>query len=307
MTGFTAPAWRYFSGNAFGSWEYIPSADALSVGNSSTPIYLNNGKLTTGTALATVATSGSYNDLSNRPTIPDISTKVSKSGDTMTGSLLVNSNSGEQVVRVQSTRSGVTRDIGMMVGNSSRNEGLWSYSKGAWILYNDTDGNAFFNGSLKVTNASSNSAAIRLDPSAIDVYPYSSSSINIDGGGTGSISMTGYIKLMNSGYTSANTRASYSGIINPSSTVNTYIKINSVVNSTLSKAQWALVFLSSGNTSFFALRLLRKNDGGTLQSVNAASNGTSIVTITHDPTYGIRLQNTSSTAHVYYAIFVLST
>ena len=289
MTGFTAPAWRYFSGNNFGSWEYIPSADTLSVGNSSTPVYLEDGKLKAGSAL------------------PDISTKVSKSGDTMTGSLLVNSNSGEQVVRVQSVRSGVTRDIGMVVGNSSRYEGLWSYSKSAWILYNDTDGNAFFNGSLKVTNASSNSAAIRLDPSAIDRYPYSSSSINIDGGGTGSISMTGYIKLMNSGYTSANTRASYSGIINPSSTVNTYIKINSVVNSTLSKAQWALVFLSSGNTSFFALRLLRKNDGGTLQSVNAASNGTSIVTITHDPTYGIRLQNTSSTAYVYYAIFVLST
>ncbi len=289
MTGFTAPAWRYFAGNNFGSWEYIPSADALSVGNSSTPVYLDNGKLKAGSAL------------------PDVSTKVSKSGDTMTGSLLINSNSGEQVVRVQSTRSGVTRDIGMMVGNSSRNEGLWSYSKGAWILYNDTDGNAFFNGSLKVTNASSNSAAIRLDPSAIDGYPYSNSSINLDGGGTGSISMTGYIKLANSGYTSANTRANYSGVINPSSTVNTYIKINSVVNSTISKAQWALVFLSSGNTSFYALRVLRKNDSGTLQSVNAASNGTSIVTITHDPTYGIRLQNTSSTAYVYYAIFVLST
>lgn len=37
--------------------------------------------------LATVATSGSYTDLTNKPTIPDISTKVSKSGDTMTGIL----------------------------------------------------------------------------------------------------------------------------------------------------------------------------------------------------------------------------
>ena len=40
--------------------------------------------------LATVATTGSYTDLSNKPTIPDISTKVSKSGDTMSGDLHFN-------------------------------------------------------------------------------------------------------------------------------------------------------------------------------------------------------------------------
>lgn len=39
------------------------------------------------TDLKSVAFSGSYNDLSDKPTIPDISTKVSKSGDTMTGCL----------------------------------------------------------------------------------------------------------------------------------------------------------------------------------------------------------------------------
>ena len=39
--------------------------------------------------LKTVAFTGSYNDLTNKPTIPDISTKVSKSGDTMTGNLNV--------------------------------------------------------------------------------------------------------------------------------------------------------------------------------------------------------------------------
>lgn len=37
--------------------------------------------------LATVATSGSYNDLSDKPTIPDLSGKVDKAGDTMTGDL----------------------------------------------------------------------------------------------------------------------------------------------------------------------------------------------------------------------------
>jgi len=41
------------------------------------------------TDLKTVAFTGSYSDLSDKPTIPDISTKVSKSGDTMTGNLIL--------------------------------------------------------------------------------------------------------------------------------------------------------------------------------------------------------------------------
>ena len=45
----------------------------------------------TGLGLATVASSGDYGDLTNKPTIPDISTKVSKSGDTMTGYLSMKS------------------------------------------------------------------------------------------------------------------------------------------------------------------------------------------------------------------------
>lgn len=40
-----------------------------------------------GDSLASVAFSGSYNDLSNKPTIPDVSGKVNKSGDTMSGQL----------------------------------------------------------------------------------------------------------------------------------------------------------------------------------------------------------------------------
>lgn len=48
--------------------------------------------------LATVATSGSYNDLSDKPTIPDISTKVSKSGDTMSGQLQFSDNSKANIV-----------------------------------------------------------------------------------------------------------------------------------------------------------------------------------------------------------------
>lgn len=38
-------------------------------------------------SLAAVATSGSYNDLSDSPTIPDVSGKLDKSGGTMTGAL----------------------------------------------------------------------------------------------------------------------------------------------------------------------------------------------------------------------------
>ena len=46
------------------------------------------------TDLKTVAFSGSYNDLSDKPTIPDISTKVSKSGDTMSGNLTIDRQNG---------------------------------------------------------------------------------------------------------------------------------------------------------------------------------------------------------------------
>ena len=46
------------------------------------------------TDLKTVAFSGSYNDLSDKPTIPDISTKVSKTGDTMSGDLTIDRQNG---------------------------------------------------------------------------------------------------------------------------------------------------------------------------------------------------------------------
>lgn len=64
----------------------IPSAQVNSDWNASSGV----AQILNKPSLATVATSGSYNDLSNKPTIPDISTKVSKSGDTMTGLLNLN-------------------------------------------------------------------------------------------------------------------------------------------------------------------------------------------------------------------------
>lgn len=49
----------------------------------------NYNDLSNKPSLATVATSGSYNDLSNKPSIPDVSGKVDKTGDTITGTLIL--------------------------------------------------------------------------------------------------------------------------------------------------------------------------------------------------------------------------
>lgn len=66
--------------------------------NDSTDVYTAISAKADSSDLATVATSGSYNDLSNKPTIPDISTKVSKSGDTMSGQLQFSGNSAANIV-----------------------------------------------------------------------------------------------------------------------------------------------------------------------------------------------------------------
>ena len=48
------------------------SESSSTVGGATQPIYLNAGTLTAGTALSSVATSGSYTDLSDKPTIPTV-------------------------------------------------------------------------------------------------------------------------------------------------------------------------------------------------------------------------------------------
>lgn len=108
MTGFTAPAWRYFAGNNFGSWEYIPSSDALSVGNSSTPVYLEDGKLKT--------ISSGYLPLS---------------GGTM--------NAGARITFTNSaSEDGVYLNNGsyqlrLIIGSGGVNRGLWDGSR--WMIY----------------------------------------------------------------------------------------------------------------------------------------------------------------------------
>lgn len=76
------------------------------------------------TDLKTVAFSGSYNDLSDKPTIPDISTKVSKSGDNMTGNLTMK---GKDVI-LGTTGSG-SNDSGDLVynyGNGNEKVRIWT-------------------------------------------------------------------------------------------------------------------------------------------------------------------------------------
>ena len=110
MTGFTAPAWRYYAGGNFGSWEYIPSADALSVGDSSTPVYLENGKLKT--------ISSGYLPLA---------------GGTMSaGAKITFTNSA--------TEDGIYLNNGsyqlrLIIGSGGVNRGLWDGSR--WMIYED--------------------------------------------------------------------------------------------------------------------------------------------------------------------------
>lgn len=86
-----------------------------------------------------------------------------------------------------------------------------------------------------------------------------------------------------------------SDYVNTSSTIDTGVYLKS------GGGELALVFLRSGDgNSFFAARLLR-NNGGSLQSINLASNGTSHATITLNGST-IRIQNTNSSYRLYYKI-----
>lgn len=87
------------------------------------------------TDLKTVAFSGSYNDLSDKPTIPDISTKVSKSGDTMSGQLVIRSSGAEVGLGVDYNHSYTnSRRAGIDVGNNIPN-GTSGSTYGAIALY----------------------------------------------------------------------------------------------------------------------------------------------------------------------------
>ena len=103
--------------------------------------------------------SGSYNDLDDKPTIPDISEKVSKSGDTMTGELL----SADRSMRIQDITQARVFSIETASGGRvqlhyapSGNHGIYSYGYGdslsdttaftsspQWIICRNADGKVF--------------------------------------------------------------------------------------------------------------------------------------------------------------------
>lgn len=102
------------------------------------------------TDLKAVAFSGSYNDLSDKPTIPDISTKVSKSGDTMTGELEIRRATGvDAQFRSTNTTSGEQISFGW--GSGGINRGIWDTQFSKWI-FRSTGTDVTVNGSTVPAN-----------------------------------------------------------------------------------------------------------------------------------------------------------
>ena len=102
------------------------------------------------TDLKTVAFSGSYNDLTDKPTIPDISTKVSKSGDTMTGELEIRRATGvDAQYRSTNTTNGYQISFGW--GSGGTNRGIWDTEFNTWI-FQSTGTNVYVNGSIVPVN-----------------------------------------------------------------------------------------------------------------------------------------------------------
>ena len=103
------------------------------------------------TDLKTVAFTGSYNDLSDKPTIPDISTKVSKSGDDMTGALTMK---GQDInLGTASSSSNDSADLVWQYGNGNEKARIWAddtYTSGVGLNYrvNKSDGTQLYAGRL---------------------------------------------------------------------------------------------------------------------------------------------------------------
>jgi hypothetical protein len=93
--------------------------------------------------------------------IPDISTKVSKSGDTMSGNLLI-SGAGEKYFRAMNTDTGCAIYLDSDVGG---NHGIWTngyyngsqfVSSGKWALYRNTSGTVILNGNATADESGNN-------------------------------------------------------------------------------------------------------------------------------------------------------
>lgn len=80
---------------------------------------------------------------------------VNIAGDTMTGDLTI-SKTGEPALIVNNT---VDHKVGLIIGSSSKNGGLWDYTNGKWIVYSTTAGAVTLNGNA--TSATSASTVAR--------------------------------------------------------------------------------------------------------------------------------------------------
>ena len=109
------------------------------------------------TDLKTVAFSGSYNDLSDQPTIPVGSDYVAKTGDTMSGKLRVISSSGEGIVVSKNHTSSTSALSHITVGNDIA-DGTAGSSYGGLILY----GKSNMSVALQATAAASSHKIIEL-------------------------------------------------------------------------------------------------------------------------------------------------
>lgn len=166
--------------------------------------------------------SGSYNDLSNKPTIPDVSVKVNKSGDTMSGTLasskLTNTylagNQGEAIINSTSAAGGYTMLDKLNSTNGYFTDGV--YKNGRVFYYTakstvdaktnnvtktlyllDESGNSQFPGTVTASSFSGNaSSATTL-----------SNTLPVSKGGTGATSLASGQALVGNGTGAVTTRA----------------------------------------------------------------------------------------------------
>lgn len=104
--------------------------------------------------LKPVAFSGSYNDLSNKPTIPDVSTKVSKSGDNVTGD-----------IDFYDGGVGFYPDSGHL-------NGIHGAGGTMWVAFNDAGDTMY------VGNLGSNAKRITIDSTGIYINGYKIATLN---------------------------------------------------------------------------------------------------------------------------------
>lgn len=88
--------------------------------------------------LKTVAFTGSYTDLSDKPGAKDVGA-VSNKGDTITGILEIENTAQPYVAVKRKNESGILR-AGSLLVSSGNNLGIWDTTNNKWVLYSNQDG-----------------------------------------------------------------------------------------------------------------------------------------------------------------------